>query len=62
MIAGDRHWTSDVVAGALFGYGIGSSVGASFRRRARGERDDARAIRVVPLAAGAWGIAVAGAW
>jgi membrane-associated phospholipid phosphatase len=62
MIAGDRHWTSDVVAGALIGYGIGSSVGASFRRRARGEPADARAIRLVPLASGAWGVAAIGAW
>ena len=62
MIAGDRHWTSDVIAGGLFGYAIGSSVGASYRRRARGEREDARAIRVVPMAAGTWGVAVVGAW
>jgi membrane-associated phospholipid phosphatase len=62
MVDGDRHWASDVLAGGLIGYAIGSSVGASFRRRARGEREGARAIRLVPLGAGTVGLAVAGAW
>jgi membrane-associated phospholipid phosphatase len=59
MIDGDRHWTSDVVAGALIGYAIGHSVGASFRRRARGEREAAGGVRVVPMGTG---VAIAGAW
>ena len=32
MVDGDRHWTSDVVAGALIGHVIGWSVGRGFRR------------------------------
>jgi membrane-associated phospholipid phosphatase len=37
MIVGDRHWASDVVAGALIGQAIGWSIGSSFRARARGD-------------------------
>jgi membrane-associated phospholipid phosphatase len=37
MVVGDRHWTSDVLAGALIGQAIGWSIGSSFRARARGD-------------------------
>ena len=37
MVVGDRHWTSDVLAGALIGQAIGWSIGANFRARARGQ-------------------------
>ena len=46
MIAGDRHWTSDVISGGLIGYAIGSSVGRSFRRRAGGEREAEAALEL----------------
>ncbi|HZU83238.1 MAG TPA: hypothetical protein VE987_09990, partial [Polyangiaceae bacterium] len=61
-IVGDHHWTSDVIAGALIGYAFGSSVGRSFRRRARGETGQDRAIRIVPVGPGAVGGAVVGVW
>lgn len=31
MVVGDRHWTSDVISGALLGQAIGWSVGRGFR-------------------------------
>jgi membrane-associated phospholipid phosphatase len=48
MIVGDRHWTSDVLAGALLGQGIGWSVGDSFRHRTREGPAGAR-LRLLPL-------------
>jgi membrane-associated phospholipid phosphatase len=48
MIVGDRHWTSDVLAGALIGHAIGWSVGASFRARARGDHDTPLRITIGP--------------
>jgi membrane-associated phospholipid phosphatase len=54
MVAGDRHWTSDVVAGALIAQAIGWSIGKSFRR----QRENARVV-VVPMN-GALGVMVAG--
>jgi membrane-associated phospholipid phosphatase len=74
MIVGDRHWTSDVIAGALFGYAIGTSVGGSFRRRAlrgpgqersAGDRDRGvlKTVTLAPLPhPGAVGMVVSGAW
>jgi membrane-associated phospholipid phosphatase len=66
LMAGDRHWTSDVFSGALLGYAIGSSVGRDFRQRARRANDEkvaAASWSVVPLASpGAVGGAIAGAW
>ncbi len=49
MIVGDHHWSSDVVAGALLGQGIGWSVGAGFREAMQRKRDD-RALIVLPRA------------
>jgi membrane-associated phospholipid phosphatase len=37
MLVGDRHWTSDVLAGALLGATIGRRVGLSFARDERGD-------------------------
>ena len=66
MIDGDRHWTSDVIAGALVGYAIGSSIGASFRRRADDAREGephASEVHFVPMVAnGALGGSIAGRW
>ncbi len=66
MIDGDRHWTSDVIAGALIGYAIGSSMGTSFRRRARAADEEERhavTVHFVPLIAnGALGGSIAGMW
>ena len=53
MIVGDHHWTSDVVAGALFGQAIGWSVGKSFRERARGASTESSRFQIVPLVGGA---------
>ncbi len=49
MLVGDRHWLSDVVAGALIGQAVGDAVGRGFRRRLVGT--EARAAwRIVPHA------------
>lgn len=58
MLAGDRHWASDVVAGGLVAHAIGWSIGRSFRR----ERDGAPSrVTIVPLS-GAAGLVVTGAF
>ena len=67
MLAGDRHWLSDVVAGGLIGHGIGYSIGRSMRRLHREGRsaEAARDFTVVPLigdgAGATYGLAIAGA-
>ncbi len=38
MVVGDRHWTSDVISGALIGHVIGYSVGRGFRRTLAGDQ------------------------
>lgn|GEM_PF-1550682 len=61
MVDGDRHWTSDVVAGALVGHAIGYSIGRSFRLRAHG--DAASGISLVPIVGpGLEGVGVGGTW
>jgi membrane-associated phospholipid phosphatase len=61
MVDGDRHWTSDVLAGALIGHAIGYSVGRNFRKRIRESR--AAAVRLGPLSvAGGVGVGAAGDW
>lgn len=61
MLTGDRHWASDVVAGASLAQGIGWSVGKSFAARARGRRDEGAQVSVVPLVLpGVQGLAIAG--
>jgi membrane-associated phospholipid phosphatase len=64
MVDGDRHWASDVVAGALIGHAVGYSIGAAFRRRARaGTAADTRGLTVVPLAAPTYcGLAASAVW
>jgi membrane-associated phospholipid phosphatase len=60
MIVGDRHWGSDLVAGALIGQGIGWSVGESFADR-RAPTSERATVHLVPLLAGdARGLGVAG--
>lgn len=49
MVVGDRHWSSDVIAGALLGQGIGWSVGSGFRDAVRGQREQS-ALLVLPRA------------
>jgi membrane-associated phospholipid phosphatase len=58
MIVGDRHWASDVLAGALIGQAIGWSIGASFRARARGEQAAATGITVGPTGLRTFGATV----
>jgi membrane-associated phospholipid phosphatase len=63
LVVGDRHWTSDVVAGALVGHAIGYSVGSAFRRRARGESSAGAGLQLVPLLGpGLVGASVGRAW
>ena len=62
LIAGDHHWASDVVAGALIGHAIGYSIGKSFRARAQGTGPTSREITLVPLTGRLYGLAVAGTW
>jgi membrane-associated phospholipid phosphatase len=51
----DAHWASDVTAGALIGYGVGSSVA----RLNLAARTSAKKVRVMPLLSpGAQGVAV----
>ncbi len=54
MVVGDRHWASDVLAGALIGQAIGGSVGASFRARANGDRTPR--VQVGPLGPSTLGV------
>jgi hypothetical protein len=65
MMVADRHWASDVVAGALMGQAIGWSVGAGFRESVQthdpGNGTAAR-LRVVPLSGRVTGLAVLGEW
>ena len=63
MVDGDRHWASDIVAGALIGHAIGYTVGRSFRRMYREGRrpvEGLESIRIVPLAGTTLGAALAG--
>jgi membrane-associated phospholipid phosphatase len=65
LIDGDRHWTSDVIAGALVGHAIGYSVGSAFRRRSRSERDGRRdgGVQLLPIVGpGLCGAAASAAW
>jgi membrane-associated phospholipid phosphatase len=68
LVDGDRHWTSDVVSGALVGHAIGYSIGGSFRRRARGETrgetsDRRNRLELAPLLGrGLVGAALVRAW
>jgi membrane-associated phospholipid phosphatase len=62
LVDGDRHWASDVIAGALIGHAIGYSIGQSFRSRILGGRREATAgITVVPLV-GSYGVGLLGTW
>jgi membrane-associated phospholipid phosphatase len=61
MLSGDKHWTSDLIAGAVIGQCIGWSIGRAFRARARG--DTPPRISFVPLATlSAQGLAIEGTW
>jgi membrane-associated phospholipid phosphatase len=63
LVVGDRHWTSDVVAGALMGHAIGYSVGSAFRRRTQGEGSAGAGLQLVPLLGpGLVGASVGRAW
>lgn len=55
----DRHWASDVVAGALIGSGVGRWV---VRRRLANEPGEAL-VTLTPMVAGAgWGLRVTASW
>ncbi|HEY3817447.1 MAG TPA: phosphatase PAP2 family protein [Polyangiaceae bacterium] len=63
LVDGDRHWASDVLAGALIGHAIGYTTGRAFRRRLTGQGSGADGPRLVPLASpGMTGLAVQGDW
>jgi membrane-associated phospholipid phosphatase len=62
MLTGDRHWASDVVAGALIAQGIGWSVGKSFAARVRPTALTDRVSIVPVVSSGVQGIAVIGAF
>jgi membrane-associated phospholipid phosphatase len=63
LVAGDQHWASDVIAGALIGHAIGYSIGKPFRRRVRGETRLVGEFDIVPLIEpGFAGVAVGAAW
>jgi membrane-associated phospholipid phosphatase len=63
LVDGDRHWTSDVIAGALIGHAIGYTTGRAFRRRLCGQGTEGPGLQLVPLAgAGTTGVAVQGIW
>ena len=64
MVTGDRHWASDLAAGALIGHAIGYSIGRNFRRSVReGNKPDAKrwdTLTVRPLAGATYGLSVGG--
>jgi hypothetical protein len=62
MIDGDRHWASDVVAGALIGHAIGYSIGKAFRRRAQGAHTTEGAQLMPVLRPGQLGVAISCTW
>jgi membrane-associated phospholipid phosphatase len=74
MVDGDHHWTSDVIAGGLFGYAIGHSIGDSFHSRraqpngdkspdsARGLLGTLRSVHFVPMTGGTVGGMLVGVW
>lgn len=63
MVVGDRHWASDVVAGALVGHALGYAIGKSFRSRIDGKNQiGVQNVRFVPLAGATYGISAVGAW
>lgn len=48
MLVGDRHWSSDVLAGALLGEAVGRATGHAFRVRFLGGENGAARLVVVP--------------
>ena len=61
MLAGEEHWTSDLLAGAVLGQCIGWSIGRAFHLRARGEMPPR--VSLVPIAGPAsQGLGVGGVW
>ncbi len=63
LVDGDRHWTSDVLAGALIGHAIGFTTGRAFRRRLLGQPAVESGPRLVPVTGpGLTGLAVQSAW
>ena len=61
MWFGDHHWASDILSGALLGYGMGRSVGRAFAEPARPE--PVLSWQVVPWATpAAAGLSWTGSW
>ena len=52
MLRGAHHWASDVVAGALLGQAVGSSVGRDFRRMQDARESPPPTLRLMPFGAG----------
>ena len=52
MVIGDRHWSSDIVAGALIGQGMGWSVGESFADRSRHREKKQSRLHLMPFIGG----------
>lgn len=60
MLSGAHHWASDVVAGALLGQAVGSSIGRDFRRMHDARTATLSSLRLVPF--GGAGVALVGAF
>lgn len=59
MIVADRHWTSDVIAGACIGQAIGWPIGAAYRERMPGTpKTTGSRLRFVPLLGDVRGLAL----
>lgn len=52
MLRGAHHWASDVVAGAMLGQAVGSSVGRDFRRMQDARDSRPPGLRLMPFGAG----------
>jgi len=60
MIVADRHWTSDVVAGACIGQAMGWTVGRAFRERMTGTHGNGVRVYLVPLTGEVTGLGLSG--
>lgn len=60
MLSGEHHWLSDVAAGAVLGFTIGSTVGENFRHMTEGHTQQG-ALQLAP-GPGAFGVSAVGSW
>jgi membrane-associated phospholipid phosphatase len=61
LLAGDEHWTSDLLAGAVIGQCIGWSIGRAFRARVRGEATPGLSLAPM-MSPSLRGFAITGTW